>query len=72
MNASPKMSLVGAILMNVNLMVGASAFMSPGYMTQYAETTSFNHWLFAGPLFPCCLMHRAHNQNTFQREAFMH
>jgi amino acid transporter len=51
MNASPKMSLVGAILMNVNLMVGASAFMAPGYMTQYAGTASFYGWLFAGALF---------------------
>jgi amino acid transporter len=51
MNTSPQMSLIGAILMNVNLMIGASAFMAPGFMTQYAGTASFYGWLFAGALF---------------------
>ncbi len=49
--ASQKMSLTGAILMNINLMVGASAFLSPGVMTKYAGSASFYGWLFAGALF---------------------
>jgi len=37
--------------MNINLMVGASAFVSPGYMAAYAGYASFYGWLFAGALF---------------------
>ena len=49
--ALQKMSLTGAILMNINLMVGASAFLAPGMMTKFAGGASFYGWLFAGTLF---------------------
>jgi len=45
------MSLFGATLMNINLMVGASAFAAPGMMAQYAGMASFYGWIFAGLLF---------------------
>lgn len=45
------MSLTGAILMNVNLMVGASAFIGPGMMAQYADKASFYGWIFAALIF---------------------
>jgi amino acid transporter len=45
------MSLTGAILMNVNLMVGASAFIAPTIMAEYADSASFYGWLFAGMVF---------------------
>lgn len=51
MSQSQKMSLTGAILMNVNLMVGASAFIGPGMMAQYADSASFYGWIFAAALF---------------------
>lgn len=37
--------------MNINLMVGASAFIAPGAMASYAGSASFYGWLFAGALF---------------------
>ena len=46
-----KMSLAGAILMNVNLMVGASAFIAPTIMAEYADNASFYGWIFAGIVF---------------------
>ena len=46
-----KMSLSGAILMNVNLMVGASAFIAPSMMAEYADSASFYGWIFAGITF---------------------
>jgi len=46
-----KMSLVGAVLMNVNLMVGSAAFIFPSMMTQYADSASFYGWILAGLLF---------------------
>ena len=46
-----KMSLTGAIFMNINLMVGASAFMAPQMMAGCAGYASFYGWFFAGALF---------------------
>jgi len=46
-----KLSLTSAILMNINLMVGASAFMAPTFMTKAAGDASFYGWLVAGLLF---------------------
>jgi len=49
--SSAHISLVGATLMNINLMVGASAFLAPAIMAHYAGPASFYGWLFAGVLF---------------------
>ena len=51
MSTQSKMSLTGAILMNVNLMVGASAFIGPGMMAAYADSASFYGWIFAAIIF---------------------
>ncbi len=51
MSQTQKISLTSAILMNINLMVGASAFVNPGFMAAYAGYASFYGWLFAGALF---------------------
>lgn len=51
MEHTEKLSLTSAILMNINLMVGASAFMAPEIMTAYAGPASFYGWLLAGALF---------------------
>jgi len=48
---SQKLSLVGAVLMNINLMVGASAFISPSMMAEHADSASFYSWIYAALLF---------------------
>lgn len=45
------LSLFGAIMMNVNLMVGAAAFIGPAMMAQYAHSASFYGWIWAALLF---------------------
>lgn len=46
-----RLSLFGAILMNINLMVGAAAFIGPRTMTEYAGSASLYGWLYATLLF---------------------
>lgn len=49
--STQKISLLGAILMNVNLMVGSAAFIGPAIMAGYASRASFYGWLLAALIF---------------------
>ena len=65
MPQSHKISLFSAILMNINLMIGAGIFLIPMLMAEKSGPTSFLGWPLSGLLFLPIVMSVSHASRLF-------
>lgn len=65
MEESKKISLTSAVLMSINIMIGAGIFIGPQIMAQHAGTMSFLGWLFVALLLSPIIVNVAQASRMF-------